>query len=141
MGDRLATIDMFQKVGAAVFLSVHGTRELGPHLTQCRLSRGLPPYQVISGSIQPFGDNRHGLRFIRMQCECGEAAMPLSVGEAGSLPNTMWPGLRPASLPSGILIHPTIHQRYKTDRQTDTETDNGPIAYSVNRCTNGRPKY
>jgi len=23
-------------------------RELGPHLTECRLGRGLPPYQVAS---------------------------------------------------------------------------------------------
>ena len=32
-------------------------RELGPHLTQCGLGRGLPPYQVASWSIQPFGHN------------------------------------------------------------------------------------
>jgi len=30
-------------------------RGLGPHLTQCRLGRGLPPYQVSSWSIQPLG--------------------------------------------------------------------------------------
>ena len=36
MGDRLATIDMGRKVGAAVSLSVGA---LGPHLTQCRLGR------------------------------------------------------------------------------------------------------
>ena len=42
MGDRLA-IDMGQKVGAAVPLSVG---ELGPHLTQCGLGRTLPAYQV-----------------------------------------------------------------------------------------------
>jgi len=34
--------------------------ELGPHLTQCGLSRGLPLYQVASWSIQPFGHNKHG---------------------------------------------------------------------------------
>jgi len=34
--------------------------ELGPHLIQCGLGRGLPPYQVASRSIQPFGRNRHG---------------------------------------------------------------------------------
>jgi len=28
--------------------------ELGPHLTQCGLGRGLSPYQVASSSIQPF---------------------------------------------------------------------------------------
>ena len=31
--------------------------ELGPHLTQCRLGRGLPPCQVSSWSVQPFGHN------------------------------------------------------------------------------------
>jgi len=36
-------------------LSVRG--ELGPHLTRCRLGWGLPPYQVASWSIQPFGHN------------------------------------------------------------------------------------
>jgi len=43
MGDRLVTIDISRKVRAAVLLSVG---ELGPHLTQCGLSRGLPPCQV-----------------------------------------------------------------------------------------------
>jgi len=32
--------------------------ELGPHLTQCRLRRGLHAYQVVSWCIQPFGHNR-----------------------------------------------------------------------------------
>ena len=30
-----------------------------PHLRQCGQGRGLPPYQVASSSIQPFGHNRH----------------------------------------------------------------------------------
>jgi len=38
MGDILATIDVDQKVGAAVPLSVG---ELDPHLAQFRLGRGL----------------------------------------------------------------------------------------------------
>jgi len=51
---------------------------------------------------------------------------------SGSPSNKMWPGLRPTSLPSGILIHPTVWPQYtnvtdKTDRQTDRQ-DNGPIA-------------
>jgi len=51
MGDRLATINMSRKRRAAVPLP----GELGPHLTQCGLGRGLSPYQVASWSIQPFG--------------------------------------------------------------------------------------
>jgi len=31
--------------------------ELGPHQTQCRLGRGLPPHQVANWSIQPFDHN------------------------------------------------------------------------------------
>jgi len=39
---------------------------------------------------------------------------------AGSPSNTMWPGPRSTSVPSGILIHPTIWPHYTnvTDRQT-----------------------
>jgi len=31
--------------------------ELGPHLTHCGQGRGLPPCQVSSWYIQPFGHN------------------------------------------------------------------------------------
>ena len=42
MGDRLATIDMRN------IPSYTDMGELGPHLTQCGLGRGLRPYQVAS---------------------------------------------------------------------------------------------
>jgi len=46
MGDRARAIQCAEKWGGAVPLSVE---ELGPHLTQCRLGRGLLPlYQVAS---------------------------------------------------------------------------------------------
>jgi len=45
MGDRLATIAMGRKLGA---LLPFGEGELGSHVTQCRLGRALPPYQVAS---------------------------------------------------------------------------------------------
>jgi len=75
-------------------------KELGHHLTQCHLGRGLPPYQVASWSIQPFGHN----------------IWPKSVGllyhlfweGVGSSSNTMSPGLRATSVPSDILIHPAV---------------------------------
>jgi len=44
MGDRLATVDIGRKV-ESVPIWRGGA---GPHLTQCRLGRGLPPYQVAS---------------------------------------------------------------------------------------------
>ena len=43
---RLATINMGRKLGALRPLIGEGER--GLHLTQCRLGRGLPPYQVAS---------------------------------------------------------------------------------------------
>jgi len=48
------------------------------------------------------------------------AAVPLSVGGAGSPSETMSPGPRPTSVSSGILIHPTVWPQYinVTDRQT-----------------------
>jgi len=75
-------------------------RELGPHLTQCRLGRGLPPYQVESPSIQPFVHNKHGPKI-------GGSAHFLGRG-AGSPSNTKSPGLRPISIQSGILMHPAV---------------------------------
>ena len=43
---RLATIDMGRKLGAV--FRFFRWEEQGPHLTQSRLGRGLPPYQVAS---------------------------------------------------------------------------------------------
>jgi len=55
MGDRLATIDMGRIFGGSASFFAEG--ELGTHLTQYRLGRGLPLYQLASGYIQPFGHN------------------------------------------------------------------------------------
>jgi len=49
IGDCLATIDMGRKAGGGL-LCPFLEGELGTHLTQCRLDRGLPPFW----SIQPF---------------------------------------------------------------------------------------
>jgi len=53
----------------------------------------------------------------------------------------VWPGPRPTSLPSGILIHPTVWSQYTnvTDRQTG---QTGQRSDSIGRTvfTNGRPK-
>jgi len=58
-------------------------RELGPHLTQCRLGQALPPHEVASWSIQQFHHNRHGLKI-------GGAAVPLFWGGAVCPFNTVW---------------------------------------------------
>ena len=49
--------------------------------------------------MQPFGHNRNGPKI-------GEGALPpFGDGRAGSPSNTKSPGLRPSSIPSGILIY------------------------------------
>jgi len=59
---------------------------------------------------RPFGHNRHGPKSRGLPCPF---AVPLYVGEA-----TIWPGQRPTSIPSGILLHPTVCQSTPTS-QTD----------------------
>ena len=97
MGDRGHNRHGPKRRGAAMPLS----RELGLRLLQCGLGRGLLPYQEASSSIQPFGHNRHGPKI-------GGLHPLLRGGGAGTSYNTMSLGLRPTSLPSGILIHPAI---------------------------------
>ena len=65
--------------------------DLGPHLTQCRLGRGLPPYQVASGTIKAFGHNtpplqtdrtdRTTVRSIRRTVTCN--GRPKTVNDIG----------------------------------------------------------
>ena len=88
--------DMGRKLGAAVFFRA----EVGPHVTQCGLGRGLPSYQVASQSMQPFGHNTWA--------EVGGCCAPPFLGRAGSPCNTMSPRSRSTSVPSGILIHLAI---------------------------------
>jgi len=53
MGDHLIITDGPKSGRDAVPLR----GEMGSHLTQCGMDRGLPPYQMASLSIQPFGDS------------------------------------------------------------------------------------
>jgi len=59
---------------------------------------------------RPFGHNSHGSKSGGLLC--------LSTGGAGSPSNTMWPEPRPTSVPSGILIYPTVCRNTPT-LQTD----------------------
>ena len=65
------------------------------------------------------------------------AAVPLSVEAAGSPSNTIWRGLRPTAVPSGILIRPTVRPQYTdvTDRIGQTTVR----WHMANRFTDGRP--
>jgi len=106
----LATIDMGRKVGGC---ALFWRGELGPLLTQCRLEGGLPPYEVASWSIQPFGHNRYGPKI--------EAAMPLW-GRGSCVPIWHNVAMAEACLHARFHLDPsnclaTIHQRYRLDRQ------------------------
>jgi len=65
-------------------------------------------------------------------------------GGAGSPSNTILPGSRPTSVPSGILIHPTVWPQYSNVTDRTDRYDNSPIVYSKpfykwlpkNRATN-----
>ena len=73
-------------------------------------------------------------------------------GGAGSPSNTLWPGPRSTSIPSGIFIHPAVWPQYtnvsdRTDRQTDATPAmecSIDIIYvrehMANRFTNGGPE-
>ena len=60
--------------------------------------------QVLSSSWdgRSFGHNKHGPKI------GGRTGGLCPFGGAGSPYNTMWPGLRPTFVPSGILIHPAV---------------------------------
>jgi len=62
MGDRLAQWGWAEKGGVLYHFPWW---DLGPHLTQCGLGWGLPPHQVASWSIQPFGHNTPMLQTYR----------------------------------------------------------------------------
>jgi len=70
----------------------------------------------------------------------GRGCCALLMGGDGSTSNTMSPGQRPASIPSGILIHPTVWPQYTnvTDRQDRTEQRSRRIGRTI--TCNGRPK-
>jgi len=96
--------------------------ELGHHLTQCGLGQGLPPYQVASWSIQPFGHNRHGPKI--------GGCSPLREGDLG--PHLTQCGRGRGLSPYHVSYCPSnrlaiIHQCHKQDRQTDRQ-DNSLIA-------------
>jgi len=76
---------------------------MGPHATQCGMDRGL--YLRTKWHL----DASSRLAAIDMGRKLG--AVPfLGVEGAGSLSQstTMWLGPRPTSIPSGMLIHPTV---------------------------------
>jgi len=99
MGDRLATIDMGRKVVGAVPLSMGGAESPSGTLFVVAWAEA---YLRTKWHLDP--SNR--LATIDIGRQVGELLCPS--GGAGSRSNTMWPGPRPTSGPSGILIHPAV---------------------------------
>jgi len=102
----------------------------GPHLTQCGLSPGL--YLRTKWHL----DASSCLATTDMDRKFG--AVPLLAGGTGSPSSIMWDGPRLTSIPSFIVIHPTVWpqypQHYRHDRQ------NAPMAYGEPFCNRGRQK-
>jgi len=105
----LATTDVDRKLGVCPFGG------LG-HLTQCGQGRGLPYnkwYLDLSSRLATTD-----------MAENWGSCCALSGSGAGSPSNTMWPGTRPTSVPSFILIHPTVWpQTGQTVRHTGQRSD------------------
>jgi len=123
MGKRLATIDMGWKLGGCCG-PFCGEGELGPHLTQCRLSWGLSPYQVVCWS-NSLATTDIGQKVEGLLC-------PFPWGRGGGSPYKT--KSRPTSVPSGILIHPAIWPQYTnvTDRQDNSpEAQGEPLLLTV----------
>jgi len=95
MGQRSATID----VGPTLRASAPYGAKLDPHVTQCCLGRGQ--YIPTKWHLDPSS------RLVTRDMGRKWGVCPL-LGGAGSPSNAMSHGPRPTSLPSGILIHPTI---------------------------------
>jgi len=99
-------------------------RELGPHLTMPPGARA-ETYLRTKWHLDPSSR----LTTIDMDRNLGWGLLcPFKGGGgAGSLSNTMSPGRRPTSVPSGILIYPTVWPLYHDNTPT-SQTDNGPIS-------------
>jgi len=87
---------------------------LDPHITQCGMGKGLPPYQLASWSIQPFGHKLHWPKI-------GGCA---SLGELGLHLTQCGQRLPPCKV-SSWSIHQFGHNTpmSQTDRQTDSQTE------------------
>jgi len=112
MGDRFATTDMGRGIRTQTSASVQQAHGCNLYVLNYTAQKTRPLHNKLIDIPRKFGRG---------------AAVPLFVEEAGSPCNTMWPGSRPTSVPSFILIHPTVWPQYtnvtsRTDRQ-----DDGPI--------------
>jgi len=105
--------------------------ELGPHLTQCLLGRGLPPYQVASWSIQQFSNNKH-----KPKSERGGCCVPF-LGAGSPSNNVACAEALPPCQVSSWSIQPFCHNTPSLQTGQDRRSPNNksvnwrkPITYS-----------
>ena len=97
-----------------------------PRLATSVTSGSRPPW---SRPIQPFG---HKFT-IDMDRKLGGGCCVHFRGELGLPSNTMWHGMMPTSVPSGIFIHSAVWPQYTNvaERTYIDRQDNGPILRTV----------
>jgi len=108
-------------------------------LTQSYVGRGLPPYQVASEVIQPFGHNRHGPKIGGCANSGDGSWVPIQHNVAG---------MRPTCTRGFILIRPNVWPQYtnvtdrtgRTDRRTGQTGQTAVREHRANRYTKGRTK-
>jgi len=79
-------------------------RELGPNLTKYHLGDWAEAYLRNKWRL----DSSNRFTTIEMGRKLGRVLRPLGERGAGSTSSTMWPGSRPTSVPSAVLIHPDV---------------------------------
>jgi len=103
------TILNFVRVYTVINYKCPAVAEMDDRFATIDMGCSLPTQAALHASVNP-------------EAYLGWGCYASFRGGDGSPFNTMWPGPRPTSIPSGIPIHPTILPQYSnvTDR-----TDNG----------------
>jgi len=112
-------------VGQATVLA-HWAQKVGgwlPTLPNKLRCQWLPPTDK-SSAVAEMGDR---LATTDIGWKVGGCCAPFRGGSCVPS-NIMSPGLRPTSIPSGILIHPTVWPQYTNVTDRHDRQDNGPVA-------------
>jgi len=127
---------MGRKEGRDEPLSEEGA---GPHLTQCGLRRGLPRTKWHLDPCSRLTTIRGPkLGVLRLGVLCP----PLLSWGAGTPSNTMSPGPRSTSVPSGILIHPAVWpQQIREKNWGCAALGERELGLHLTQCGRGHAKF
>ena len=101
------------------------TMGVGPHLTQCSLGRRLPPYQVASRSIQPFGHNTPTLQTDSQDIQWSDSTGETKISRVTRITPVGSTGVQ---IPNGISIGSAVFQ---SSWQSVAILYNGPLLPSA----------